>query len=150
MGNSLYHDALYRVLLRYPGITVIHDLGLHDFMAARTLGQGDFISYARELGYALGPNGVELAYQIRQGQAEPPFAAVPLNERVFDHGLGVIVAAITRRAGFGLSGGIFPSAIVPAPICIDPGPFQGDRPKLGALRTHCSLPVRGKFMRTSK
>ena len=130
MGNSLYHDALYRVLLRYPGITVIHDLGLHDFMAARTLGQGDLVSYARELGYALGPDGVELAYQIRQGQAEPPFSAAPLNERVLDHSLGVIVHSHYAARWIRAVRPNLPIAIVPAPICIDPGPLR-DRHELG-------------------
>ena len=124
MGNSMYHDALYRVLLRHPGITVLHDLGLHHFMAARSVGQGDFAGYARELGYALGTNGVDLAYQIQQGRAEPPFSAVPLNERVLDHSLGVIVHSHYAARWIRDTRPNLPVVTVPAPICADLGPLR--------------------------
>ena len=64
----MYHEAMYRVLLRYPGITVLHDHGLHHFMATRTIPRGDFAGYVREMGYSLGAEGVDLAYRIRQGR----------------------------------------------------------------------------------
>jgi len=124
MGNSTFHDALYRVLLRYPGITVIHDVGLHDFVAARTLSKDDFAGYARELGYALGPKGVELAYQIRQGRAEPPVLAAPLNERLLDHSLGVIVHSHHAERRIHDSRPDLPIAVIPAPIRTDLGPLR--------------------------
>jgi glycosyltransferase involved in cell wall biosynthesis len=124
MGNSTYHEALCRVLLRYPGITVLHDHGLHHFMATRTISQGDFAGYAREMGYALGPEGVSLAYRIRQGQAEHPLYAVPLNERVLDHSLGVIVhSRYVARAIRGVRPDL-PVAVIPAPICTEPAPLR--------------------------
>ncbi len=91
MGASMYHDAMYPILLRYPGVTVLHDFGLHRFIATRTISRGNFAGYVREMGYALGVDGVELAYRIRRGEAEHPFCSAPLNERLLDRSLGIIV-----------------------------------------------------------
>ena len=109
MGNSMYHEALYRVLLRYPGITVLHDHGLHHFMATRTIPQGDFAGYAREMGYALGTNGVDLAYRSDRDRPSTPLYTVPLNERVLDHSLGVIVHShYVARCDSGCASRIYP------------------------------------------
>ena len=124
MGDSMYHEALYHVLLRYPGITVLHDHGLHHFMATRTIPQGDFAGYVREIGYALGTDGIDLAYRIRQGQAEHPLYTVPLNERMLDHSLGVIVhSRYVARAILEVRPKLT-VAVVPAPICTESGPLR--------------------------
>ena len=129
MGGSMYHEAMYRVLLRYPGVTVLHDHGLHHFMTTRTIPQGNFAGYAREMGYALGKAGVDLAYRIRQGQAEHPLYTVPLNERVLDHSLGVIVhSRHVARAILAVRPKL-PVAMIPAPI----------RTETGSLRTRREL-----------
>ena len=130
MGNSSFHEAMYRVMLRYPGVTVLHDHGLHHFIAARTIFQGDSAGYARELGYALGTEGVDLAYRIRQGQAECPLFTVPLNERVLDHSLGVIVHSQYAQGGIRIAHPNLPVAVVPAPIRTDFGPLRS-RAELG-------------------
>ncbi len=117
----MYHEALYRVLLRYPGITVLHDHGLHHFMATRTVSQGDFAGYVREMGYALGTAGVDLAYRIRQGEAEHPLYTVPLNERVLDHSLGVIVHSHYVERAIRAVRPSLPVAVIPAPICTETG-----------------------------
>jgi glycosyltransferase involved in cell wall biosynthesis len=127
MGNSIYHEAMYRVLLRYPGLTVLHDHGLHHFMANRTLPQGDFVGYAREMGYALGAEGVDLAYRIRRGQTEPPLFVVPLNERVLDHSLGVIVHSRYAARRIQSARPNLPVAVVPAPIRNDFGLLRSRR-----------------------
>jgi glycosyltransferase involved in cell wall biosynthesis len=130
MGNSMCHEAMYHVLLRYPGITVLHDHGLHHFMATRTIPQGDFAGYAREMGYALGAEGVDLAYRIRQGQAEYPLFTVSLNERVLDHSLGVIVHSQYAQRRIRDVRPNLPVAVVPAPIRTDLGPLRS-RAELG-------------------
>ena len=127
MGNSLYHETMYRVLLRYPGITVLHDHGLHDFIAACTGPSGDFVGYARALGYALGADGVDLAYRIRQGQAEHPVYSVPLNERVLDRSLGVIVHSHFAARRIQSVRPHLSVTVVPAPIRTDLGPLRSRR-----------------------
>ena len=124
MGDSLYHEAMYPVLLRYPGITVLHDHGLHHFMATRTIPRGDFAGYAREMGYSLGAEGVDLAYRIRQGQAEHPLYSVPVNERVLDRSLGLIVhSRFVARQLQGVRPDL-PVTVIPAPIRTDFGPLR--------------------------
>jgi len=121
MGDSLCHEAMYPVLLRFPGVTVLHDHGLHHFVATRTIPRGDFASYVRELGYALGIAGVDLAYRIQRGKAEHPFYTAPLNERVLDRSLGVIVHSRYAADQIRAVRPHLPVAVVPAPIsaCIE-------------------------------
>ncbi len=91
MGNSEYHMATYPTLLRYPGLVVLHDYLIHHFVVHRTLEQGDFAGYAREMGYALGVPGMHVAYAIYLGQTPSMAFDVPLNERLLDSSLGFIV-----------------------------------------------------------
>lgn len=91
MGNSEFHAPVYAQLKRQPGITVLHDYGLHHLAAWMTAWRGNFAGYARELGYALGPVGSSIARAIRLGNQAYPLYEYPLNERVLDHSLGVIV-----------------------------------------------------------
>jgi glycosyltransferase involved in cell wall biosynthesis len=129
MGNNMCHEALYRVLLRYPGVTVLHDHGLHHFIVARTIPQDDFVGYARALGYALGADGIELAYRVRHGLIGYPYSAAPLNEQVLDHSLGVIVHSQYVKRRIQTVRPSLPVAVVPAPI----------QTTLGSLRSRAEL-----------
>lgn len=91
MGNSAHHAGLYRMLLRYPGVVVLHDYFLHHFIADRTLGRGSFPAYTREIGYALGAAAPPRLRDIRSGRAPNPLYELPLNERLIDSSLGLIV-----------------------------------------------------------
>lgn len=118
MGNSLYHDVLYDMVLRYPGVVVLHDFFLHHLLAERTTGRGDFPAYARELHYAHGPAGIALARQIRDHRAPMPLFDEPLNARLVDTSLGLIVhseyaAAPLRERAPGL-----PLAVVAQPMTL--------------------------------
>jgi glycosyltransferase involved in cell wall biosynthesis len=90
MGNSEYHQGIYSMLLRYPGIVVLHEYFLHH-LAAHTIGQGSYARYAQETGYALGLHGLEIAHQVRSGVRQPGFFEIPLNDRLLDSSLGIIV-----------------------------------------------------------
>jgi glycosyltransferase involved in cell wall biosynthesis len=91
MGNSQFHEKIYQQLKRYPGITVLHDYGLHHLIASMTAWRGDFAGYARELGYAFGAAGVQQSHEIRRGLHSYALFEQPVNERVLDSSLGVIV-----------------------------------------------------------
>lgn len=73
MGNSQFHAAIFDMLRRYPGVTVLHDWVLHHFMRATSGGRAR--AYA---GLA------------RTRISAEPFDT-PLNERVLDASLGLIV-----------------------------------------------------------
>ncbi|MEW5986486.1 MAG: glycosyltransferase family 4 protein [Chloroflexota bacterium] len=91
VGNSSYHEGIYQTLHRYPGVVVLHDFGLHHFMAHRTIAAGHYEGYTRELAYALGVAGSQLARAIQAGRAQHPLFEVPLSNRVVDLSLGLIV-----------------------------------------------------------
>ena len=149
MGNSMYHDALYRVLLRHPGITVLHEFGLHHFIATRTIGQGDFGGYAREMGYSLGTEGIDLAHRIRQGEAECPLFTVSLNERLLDHSLGVIVHSHYAKDRIRDVRPNLPVTVVKAPICSDLGPLRS-RSELGCPEDALIFACAGHLFRTKQ
>jgi glycosyltransferase involved in cell wall biosynthesis len=90
LGNSYFHEPLYRMFCRYPGIVVLHDFSLHHFQAARALQAGDYASYQRELAYALGLQGAQVGHEVRQGRRTVPVYDWPLNERVIDLSLGLM------------------------------------------------------------
>ena len=91
MGNNVHHQAIYQTALRYPGVVVLHDHGLHHFIAAVTGSDEKYGEYIRDMGYALGNEGVDLAWQIRYGRQPYPLFELPLNERLIDSCLGLIV-----------------------------------------------------------
>jgi glycosyltransferase involved in cell wall biosynthesis len=116
MGNSLYHDDIYRLLTRYPGVVVLHDFYLHQLMAERTTGRGDFPAYAREMGYARGVPGYRLARRIRDGRAPSPLYEEPLNARLIDSSLGLVVHSAFAANGVRRRRPDAPVAVVPQPI----------------------------------
>lgn len=91
MGNSDQHEAMYDVMLRFPGVVVLHDYFLHHFIRHHWAGRGDWVGYGREMAYALGRDGRRLAYDVRDGRAEAPLFSVPLNDRLIDAAPGLIV-----------------------------------------------------------
>lgn len=114
MGNNALHESMYDMLLRYPGVVVLHDYFLHHFVRHHTTGRGDWVGYGREMAYSLDDGGRRLARAIHEGRAEAPLFDQPLNKRLLDASLGLIVhsrfaaeRALAQRLDL-------PLAIVPA------------------------------------
>lgn len=91
MGNNVLHASIAANCLRYPGIVVLHDYGLHQLWASQTVARGNPLRYAREMAYALGPSGIKWAVDALGGRRPLPHFEVPLNDRFVDTALGVIV-----------------------------------------------------------
>jgi glycosyltransferase involved in cell wall biosynthesis len=91
MGASPFHGYVYESLLRRPGITVLHDLVLHHFFIARTLGERDTSGYVREMAYNVPESGANLARAAIAGHEPYPYFQIPLYHRVLDSSLSVIV-----------------------------------------------------------
>lgn len=134
MGNSAFHEAIYDLLLRYPGVVVLHDYFLHHFIRHHTLGRGDWAGYGREMAYSLGAGGRELAHAIHAGRAETPLFEEPLNKRLIDVSLGLIVhsrfvaeRALQQRPNI--------------PLAIIPHLAQPDARPDGDLRARLGLPA---------
>lgn len=129
MGNSHHHEAMYRVLRLYPGIVVLHDYVLHHFFFARTADRGDFARYGLELGYASGESGWQTARAVRDGRQAPPLFEMPLNDRVIDLSLGVIVHSDYVRRAVVARAPRVPTGLVQAPIA--GRPIHSRRRELG-------------------
>lgn len=91
MGNApTFHEKLYTTLLRYPGITLLHEINLHAFHLNRTLTVNRDAAYIREMGYAGGLVGVAQARALLAGE-QLNLADYPLFERIVDISLSIIV-----------------------------------------------------------
>ena len=134
MGNSLFHRDMYAVLKRYPGLTVLHDYTLHHFVACITAGEDDFPAYVRELAYAMGRDGATRAHAIRRGESPTPLFDWPLNERVVDLSIGVLVHSDYVRRQLLAAHPMARIRKVNQPI---PLPHRRDR---GAVRSRLGLP----------
>jgi glycosyltransferase involved in cell wall biosynthesis len=90
MGNNVYHEAMYRMALRFPGVVVLHDYALVGMISNMTWGRQNLGTFVREWGYNYGSEGVTRARKILQG-VESMSPAEPLNQRLIDSSLGLIV-----------------------------------------------------------
>ncbi len=127
MGASMFHDVMYPVLLRHGGVVTLHEHSLHQFIATRTIPQGNFAGFVREMGYALGAQGVGMAYEIRRGQREHPFAEVHLVDRLLDRSLGIIVHSRYVQDQLRSLRPRLRTMVIPAPIEPFAGPLLSRR-----------------------
>lgn len=98
-GNSIHHDFVYHQALRYPGIVVIHDYFIGHLVAEISGSDLLYGNYIRELAYNLGPEGIELGWQVRYSRQPYPLYSLPLNHRLLDRAVGVIAHSryVARR-----------------------------------------------------
>lgn len=140
MGNSPAHRNIYRTLLTTPGVVVLHDFVLHHFFAAYYLeALRSPPSYIAEMAYNYGGAGEELARTAltseRQLWEYEPIR-YPLNKRVLDHALGVIVHSDFARRLVVQSHPHLPVVKVNLPVAVAE-PF----PDAGELRERYGIPA---------
>jgi len=123
MGNHPCHLGIYRVLERYPGIVVLHDYVLHDFMRYLCEVEGDEEAYLA--GFPEG-EGAVLFRRLRAGiWSELDHFAHPGIRRVVETSRAVIVHTETAQRQVLQQ---VPGArvhMVPMYIGPDASPFQG-------------------------
>jgi len=92
MGNNSYHFYMYPFIIQYPGIVVMHDFVLHHSFAGMTVVEGDRKRYIEEMRYDYGETGVMIAeMRFRNIFTELQQFVYPLNKRIIDSGVGIIV-----------------------------------------------------------
>lgn len=92
MGNNVsFHADIYATLLRYPGITALHDANLNSFYGELLMKRREVSAYTREMAYAYGAAGARHARRAHRGLEEYNVQRYPLIKRVSDISLGVIV-----------------------------------------------------------
>jgi glycosyltransferase involved in cell wall biosynthesis len=95
MGNSMFHAYMYDIVLRHPGVTVLHDVNIHGLVHTLLADQGGHHRYVEELVYAHGENvriGIDVLRNKEMDQA------IPLNERVLSSSKAVIVHSQCARS----------------------------------------------------
>ncbi len=91
-NNAAYHEEIYLTLLRYPGVLVLHECDLYQFMVHRSLGLHDHIhELARDLGLSQGMRGYHRAQSIAAGEYDLANLRWPLFDRAVRTSLGTIV-----------------------------------------------------------
>ena len=98
IGNNSLHTTIYEMALRYPGLTVLHDLDLSQFRVHELLAKQDnFAAYGRELARELGLAGYAGAQRLwldEPGASAPPAS---FHTRLVRRSLGIIVHNETAR-----------------------------------------------------
>lgn len=104
LGNHPhYHGYMYEPLLHHAGWIMLHDLALYPYVAAMTLGRGDWRGYLDEVEYAYGFRDMRIARLMKTPLADQWALAYPMFERFVDVNRGVMVhnayaaAEIARR-----------------------------------------------------
>jgi glycosyltransferase involved in cell wall biosynthesis len=92
LGNNRdYHAETYNLLLRYPGVLVLHETLLHHLIRGITLDRGDPAGYVETLRYCCGRSGEAAARRLlATGLPLDPWS-YPLFEPAVDASLGVLV-----------------------------------------------------------
>ncbi len=92
LGNNPDHGYVYRAALRWPGVLMLHDPGLHHMVEELTLGTGDTAGYEKALAHRYGAGGARVA-RLRQAGlfADNWRYALPLHAQVVDAAHGVLL-----------------------------------------------------------
>jgi glycosyltransferase involved in cell wall biosynthesis len=92
IGNNSIHEYIYKISLRYPGITVLHDYVIHPFIKHITLDRGKIFSYLFEFFYMERSKKTSLIKQILlKGLDSVDLVKYPLNDRLIKASKKVIV-----------------------------------------------------------
>ena len=118
MGNSPFHEKIYSMALRYPGMVVLHDYFLHHLIVGNTVAKGNNANYMREMGYALGLRGLRWAKEITEQGIPYPVFEVPLNNRLIDASLGLVVHSRYVQEHIRKQNQFIPIVVSPQPVAV--------------------------------
>jgi glycosyltransferase involved in cell wall biosynthesis len=97
VGNNPLHEYIYNMLLKHPGISIMHDIYLHGFLWNISLARKKSDRYIEEWRYCYGERGVQIAKSGMASGNLPEFEYT-LTKRIIDNSLGVIC-----HSNFGVS-----------------------------------------------
>jgi glycosyltransferase involved in cell wall biosynthesis len=138
IGNNVdYHAGIYEMLLRYPGITVLHEYVLHHLVRGMTLVKGDMTGYVEEMRYAYGRTGQAMARRSLDTGIPLDVWTYPLFERVVDASLGIIVHNDCTGRRVLASRPLTPVARVPHHLSL--GEAEGTGPSPAELRARLGI-----------
>jgi len=90
LGNNPFHEYIYNVMLKNPGIVVVHDAYIGDLISYMTIGKGDSKSYIEYMIYCLGDKGRKIAENAIASNNFPNYE-YPLLKKVADSSIALMV-----------------------------------------------------------
>jgi len=90
MGNNPFHEYLYEIAIRNPGIVVLHDPFLHHLVRHMTVGNKNNERYIKIMEYCLGAKGRTIAENALVTKQFPLFD-YPLIKELVDSSSAIIV-----------------------------------------------------------
>ena len=81
-GNSSYHDGIMDVFMKHGGVLELHDVSMHNYLAARTVAKGDWDTYEKVMKACHGKKGEKKVNDLRQHLCPMPWEAEPLKYTV--------------------------------------------------------------------
>jgi glycosyltransferase involved in cell wall biosynthesis len=138
IGNSPAHGYVYRAALVRPGVTVLHEWGLHDLVLHETAGRGDPAAYVREMRRGHGEAGAFVARQVLRGLGGDTLPArFAANDRLLESSLAIV--ATTRHTARNAAGRLPGRPVVQLPLhVLAPASPPADR---AAARRALGLPA---------
>jgi len=148
MGNNHHHLGVWELATAHPGVLTLHDVVLHHFLIDRTVKEGDFEGYRRQLAADHGWIGDAAAAPMRWpgGSGAAAQFALPAHRTLLLRQRGVLVHS--RWAAGWLAEEVPAAAVRPVPMGIPLGPradaaagrelrrrhgIPADRPLLGSF-----------------
>lgn len=94
-NNAEGHENIVKILEEYPGICELHDISLHNFLAASTLVKNDVEAYKEVMRYCHGKKGENTANLFLEGRIPAPWEnesmEFTVNKHIIDKSIAVIV-----------------------------------------------------------
>lgn len=112
IGNSSFHEYMYNTLLNYPGVVVLHDYMLHGLVFNMTGAKGQYEEYLAEIAYNEG-NDTRNDVATRLAKGKLNTYKYPLNKRVLEASLGVIVHSQWAKEELTQQGFAKPMVVIP-------------------------------------
>jgi glycosyltransferase involved in cell wall biosynthesis len=93
-GNSEFHEYMYDILMKYPGIVVLHDFylsGLIHYMSVKRFGNLEFL--AKETLFCHGDDGQQYIKKLLRKEItiQQVISDLPINKRIINKASGIIV-----------------------------------------------------------
>src|SRR6266568_2790188 len=129
IGNNGFHDFVYEMALRHPGIVVMHESNLHHLIADITIKRGNWDAYVAECEYNGGLEARAFAERVRKMEAGPDYEGLPMTRRLLEAARGVVVHSRFMEGRMRASGYIGPVAVIPHGAWIPEADRNGYRHK---------------------
>jgi len=119
MGNSAYHEYMYPLAMRYPGVLVLHEMVLHHLVFGSTAAAGRWELYLRAMLEAHGRSGLEAARRAATGGPAPSFFEYPLSAGVIRRSAAIVVHSQFMRNAVQEIAPDIPTHVVPLHVAFE-------------------------------